>query len=314
MNNQIETFYSHGKLLLTGEYLVLQGAKALALPVNLGQKLEVCKNDSNHIDWITFEKSKPVFTAVFSLPKLTIIETNDPTKSNYLISLLLAAKTLNPTFLSTKQGFAIKASVEFSMNWGLGSSSTLINNLSLWAKVNAFKLNRIISKGSGYDIACAQTASPIIYQQLDSVPNINEVTFNLPFLKQLNLLYLNKKVATESNILDFLNHDNINQESIKKVNRITSEIIECKIFNIFQQLIKKHEAILSIIINEKPIKQKLFSDFKGEVKSLGAWGGDFALVASNLSFNEQQGYFDSKGYNTFFPLTDLLNNINEPNN
>ena len=34
-------FYSHGKFLLTGEYLVLKGALALALPLKLGQSMTV---------------------------------------------------------------------------------------------------------------------------------------------------------------------------------------------------------------------------------------------------------------------------------
>ena len=34
-------FYSHGKLLLTAEYVVLDGAKALALPTKYGQSLTV---------------------------------------------------------------------------------------------------------------------------------------------------------------------------------------------------------------------------------------------------------------------------------
>ena len=34
-----KTFYSNGKLLITGEYVVLDGAKALALPTKYGQNL-----------------------------------------------------------------------------------------------------------------------------------------------------------------------------------------------------------------------------------------------------------------------------------
>ena len=36
-----QTFYSNGKLLITGEYLVLDGAKAFALPTKFGQKLTI---------------------------------------------------------------------------------------------------------------------------------------------------------------------------------------------------------------------------------------------------------------------------------
>ena len=34
-------YSSHGKFLLTGEYLVLKGALALALPLKLGQSMTV---------------------------------------------------------------------------------------------------------------------------------------------------------------------------------------------------------------------------------------------------------------------------------
>ena len=36
-----QTFYSNGKLLLTGEYLVLNGAVALAIPTKFGQTLTI---------------------------------------------------------------------------------------------------------------------------------------------------------------------------------------------------------------------------------------------------------------------------------
>ena len=39
----MNTFYSNGKLLLTGEYLVLEGATALAVPTKFGQDLSVEK-------------------------------------------------------------------------------------------------------------------------------------------------------------------------------------------------------------------------------------------------------------------------------
>ena len=47
--------------------------------------------------------------------------------------------------------------MNFDKNWGLGSSSTLINNISSWAKINPYDLLWSISKGSGYDIASGQS-------------------------------------------------------------------------------------------------------------------------------------------------------------
>ena len=39
--NDKKTFYSNGKLLITGEYLVLDGARSLAIPTKFGQFLIV---------------------------------------------------------------------------------------------------------------------------------------------------------------------------------------------------------------------------------------------------------------------------------
>ena len=47
----MKTFRSHGKLLLTSEYVVLDGAKALALPTKFGQSLSILPNNKGNISW-----------------------------------------------------------------------------------------------------------------------------------------------------------------------------------------------------------------------------------------------------------------------
>jgi len=47
----MQTFYSHGKLLISAEYAVLDGAQALALPTKFGQKLKVESTSGNLIHW-----------------------------------------------------------------------------------------------------------------------------------------------------------------------------------------------------------------------------------------------------------------------
>ena len=44
-------FYSHGKVLLTAEYAVLEGVKALSLPTKKGQSLTVEYNKNKTIEW-----------------------------------------------------------------------------------------------------------------------------------------------------------------------------------------------------------------------------------------------------------------------
>ena len=54
---------------------------------------------------------------------------------------------------------------------------------------------------------------------------------------------------------------------------------------------------------QKPIKQKLFSDFPGGIKSLGAWGGDFILATGT---KETMEYFKEKGYATVISFQDMV--------
>ena len=54
-------FYSNGKLLITGEYVVLDGALALALPTKFGQNLTVEPIPSKQILWKSFDQDGSVW-------------------------------------------------------------------------------------------------------------------------------------------------------------------------------------------------------------------------------------------------------------
>ena len=43
--------YSSGKILLTGEYVILDGALSLAAPTKFGQYLRLRESESNLINW-----------------------------------------------------------------------------------------------------------------------------------------------------------------------------------------------------------------------------------------------------------------------
>ena len=73
--------------------------------------------------------------------------------------------------------------------------------------------------------------------------------------------------------------------------------------NDFERLITEHESFISKILGVLPVKDKLFPDFQGAIKSLGAWGGDF-ILASALDKNPTD-YFKSKGFNTVLNYNEL---------
>jgi len=205
-------FYSNGKLLLTGEYLVLDGAKALALPTKFGQNLIVEKIAEPQLIWGSFTNTGDCwFEAVFDLPKLRLVsatfnsdkEGSADFIAETLLEILEEAKNLNPNFLNVDGGYIVKTKLTFPRNWGLGSSSTLINSIASWAKVDAFKLLWNSFKGSGYDIACAQNNTAIFYQIKDKNPIIEQFNFNPIFKENLFFVFLNKKQDSKEGIAKF---------------------------------------------------------------------------------------------------------------
>ena len=136
-----KTFYSNGKLLISGEYIVLDGAKSLAIPTKYGQYLIVEPIEENRLFWKSFdEQNKLWYQGEFSI-KDNSIECFDANEvSQRLVQILKAAKKANPEFLSGQQGFKITTQLDFPTNWGLGTSSTLLNNIAQWANIDAYKL------------------------------------------------------------------------------------------------------------------------------------------------------------------------------
>jgi len=64
----MQEFKSNGKILLTGEYAVLNGAKSLALPTKAGQSMEVSKGSENEISWTSYDENEQIwFQAKFEI-------------------------------------------------------------------------------------------------------------------------------------------------------------------------------------------------------------------------------------------------------
>jgi mevalonate kinase len=299
-----KTFYSNGKLLISGEYIVLDGAKSLAIPTKYGQYLIVEPIEENRLFWKSFdEQNKLWYQGEFSI-KDNSIECFDANEvSQRLVQILKAAKKANPEFLSGQQGFKITTQLDFPTNWGLGTSSTLLNNIAQWANIDAYKLLEKTFGGSAYDIACAQHNTPIIYQIKNNSPLVNPITFNPIFKNHLYFVHLNKKQNSRAGIKHYKTNKQNTKSSIKLINAITSKMIRSNTLEDFDNLIVEHEKIIAKITKQTPVKDALFNDYSGSIKSLGAWGGDFILVTSK---NNPAEYFKSKGYNTLIPYLDMV--------
>ena len=296
------SFYGHGKLLLTSEYAVLSGARALALPCQKGQKLTFEPLDSNELLWESFDiNNNSWFKAKFQLPSCSIVTSSNTHISKRLCSILRRAQVLNPCFLKS-QGGQVKTFLEFERLWGLGSSSTLVSNIAQWANVNAYDLLEHSFGGSGYDLACAVSTNPICYTRNKLHPLIEKVSFNPPFRKNLYFIFLNQKQSSY-NAIKGIKPSTFSKESLKELNIITNDILKCITQESFNILIEKHEGIIARILQKKTIKQLLFSDFEGAIKSLGAWGGDFIIASGGL---DSPRYFNQKGFKTVINFEEMI--------
>ena len=217
-----------------------------------------------------------------------------------------AAVRKNTEFLNNWNGFKVINKLEFPLEWGLGSSSTLINNVANWAEINPFLLHFDIASGSGYDIACAEADGPIIYQLKDDELHFEEVDFDPNFLDQVFFVHLGNKQNTKSAISHYSKTVKKRRELADRVGQITDEVLACQSIDRFIDLIEEHENLLSTELSLKRLKDERFSDFNGTIKSLGAWGGDFAMVVSRSSIDADMAYFKSKGLKTMIPYHEMI--------
>ena len=299
-----KTFYSNGKLLITGEYLVLDGAKAFAVPTKMGQNLIVTETENvGKIHWKSFDFDSSVwFEETLLVSDILAYDHQEESIATVLQNILFEAHKLNPELLLNK-GFSITTSLTFPRFWGLGTSSTLVNNVADWFNIDAFQLLKNSFGGSGYDIANARNNTPITYQLLSGKPIVQKVGFDPEFKENLYFLYLNQKQDSKAAIAMYYSKQYAIQEIKEKIDAITNEILEGTNQERFEYLLQQHEAYMSDVLEMKTVKEKYFSDFEGTIKSLGAWGGDFVLVVSTTN---PQSYFLEKGFTTLLHYHEMI--------
>ena len=299
-------YRGNGKLLLFGEYAVLDGAKALAIPTERGQTLEVKPHRGSDLIWEAYDvNGEPWFEAQISLYDFSSIRTSDDKTSKFIQKLLKGAVRYNTEFLNNWNGFKVINRLEFSRHWGLGSSSSVIGNVAQWADVNPFHLHFYVSNGSGYDIACAGASGPLTYQLLDDQLSYEEIDFEPGCLNNIYFVYLGRKQSSGDAIIHYTQKAKKRKSLAKQISVVTEKALKCKGLKALREVIDEHENIISTELGMEKIKDKYFADFNGSMKSLGAWGGDFCMVATEQSVMEVKAYFNSKGLNTVISYDDM---------
>lgn len=291
---------------------MLNGATALALPTKFGQSLCVKTTNKSGIFWKSFDEQGKVWAAyafkvdsdtiVFDFEKAAIEFSQEDEISKKLLEILKTAKILNPKFLEDTNGCTVETELDFPRNWGLGTSSTLINNIAQWANVDAFELLRLSFGGSGYDIAAAKSNFPILYSIENEKPKFRKAHLPWEFTENLFFIYLNQKQDSKEGIARF-RMTTLSETLKQRISDISYKLLMCYDLRDFEKLLESHEQIISEIIGLPTVKSRLFMDYANTIKSLGAWGGDFVLATGTKSDME---YFRDKGYETIIPYADMI--------
>lgn len=284
----------------------MDGATAFAIPTKFGQSLEVIPSEKEGIHWKSYdEKGKIWFEDSFALSEITSSQFStlkQHSEREILLKILQKAKKMNPAFLERANGWKVTTKLNFARDWGLGTSSTLINNIAQWAGVDSFVLLSSSYGGSGYDVAAAKSDTAILYKKLDGNPSIEPVQIHWSFTNRLFFVHLNKKQDSKEGIKHYRN-TKATIIQLSTISAISHSLLAAETISEFEILLQKHEEIISEIIQLPTIKKSLFNDYRKTIKSLGAWGGDFVLATGD---EKDMEYFREKGYPTIIAFSDML--------
>ncbi len=300
--------YYNAKLLLTAEYLVLNGATALAVPLKFGQRLQVFENSLGFISWQSIAHDGSTwFSAEYETENFDIIQSSNPDIALHPQRLMRAARGLNNSFLSGTNGCQVISTLNYPLPWGLGSSSTLITAVAGWAGTDPFPLHFEVSKGSGYDIACAISNGPILYSLKNKIPSFHRVEFAPSFADRLFFVYQGKKQDSAEGITKYRRRNSVPDiKMVDAVSELTQKMLNATTLYEFELVMREHEIIISKMLLIASLKETVFFDLPGEVKSLGAWGGDFCMLTWNDDIDLLPAYMKSKGLETWFNFSDIV--------
>ncbi len=293
-------FSAHGKLMLFGEYVVMRGVPALAFPTRMGQTLEVEPAES--FSWTSYETGQLWFSMRFD-SDLNILETNNDSVAQKLMQILSDVKIQKPDLFNNPIAFETQAN--FNRTWGFGSSATLISLISQWSGVDAYALNEKHFGGSGYDIACATATSPIWYNRESK--EVRNFDFPKAITDKLLFVYSGKKQNSQQEVTRFGDVE-IEPYILNQLKEIMADATTADDIEQFEACINQHEQILSEILQRPTLKSSQFPDYQHEIKSLGAWGGDF-FMATCRDLDEAKIYFIDSGRDTIFTFNELVYGI-----
>jgi mevalonate kinase len=267
-------FRSSGKLLLSGEYWVLHGAEALAIATEKGQTLHYEEADCE-LHWVAKDHEGSVW--------MDCAANQDP----YLARILSAVQKLNGNLPHRGR---VSTQLEFNRNWGWGSSSSLIDLIAQWTGLDPMELHFETSEGSGFDVACARAGGAIAYQKTGPRSAVwnNVASAHWPH-EHFGLVYLGGKQDSQREVAK-IRREPLASE-LDAISALSRQLASSSNAEDWMQGIDELEDRTASWLQMERV-QKRFPGVRATIKSLGAWGGDFALAVAQDP--EDLAYFSLK--------------------
>jgi hypothetical protein len=221
-----------------------------------------------------------------------------------LVNVLRAADRLRPGTTDRLWGKRIVCHLEFPPDWGLGSSSTLIDFLATYLEIDPYALLAGSFGGSGYDLACAGAGGGLLYRRTDSGPKVTALDWRPDWLRHTHFVHLNRKQNSRDGIAAY-RRAKPSPTDLVAIDRLTLSLTDpAPHLRAAALILDRHEALVADVLGIPRIRET-FPDFPGTVKSLGAWGGDFIWALSEEPAEKVRAYFNGRGYGTFIPYHDM---------
>lgn len=282
-----QSHFAPGKLLLSGEYSILKGVRGICVPTHKGQHLHYSESEEDLV-WQALDEQGKSW--------LDFKVQNATGDSEQLVKALL-----KDAFSGSIPKGRVETQLDFPRAWGLGSSSTLVSLIAKWANCDPWSLFFKYLKGSGYDLAVGMEGLPLSYRlRGPQSPEYDRV--RIPdFFAKTKLIYLGQKQnsAVEVKRFEALNHED---QLLAQIDQLSEDLLLLSDVESLVDWMQYHEAISAQIIGLAKVKDRLFPDLPGAIKSLGAWGGDFAWYAGSADSD----YFKAKGYTEVFDFDQLV--------
>jgi mevalonate kinase len=292
----VRSFFAHGKLLLTSEYVVLDGVPALAVPTVLGQRLEATEAaGSSFLHWTALDSNGRVWLD-------GILERTEGGWKASDEALEPVAHLLNASekiSQRTLPGGQVRTQLEFPSNYGWGSSSTLISLVAQWQEIDALPLHFATQNGSGYDAVCATAAGPLWYRKTaDQTADWESTSLAHWPHDSLYLVHLGHKQQSAADVVRYraLAPSSSDLDGVEYAARA---LFEATSFDTWGHAARVHETRMAALLGRTPVSEGALKGYPHASKSLGAWGGDFVLV--QVANTSDLHWFKDRGFSTVLP-------------